>query len=114
MPFGLTRIGWGVFEIRIKVTFRDGRMTGLTHMLKVEPPDTLPCLPQLTVGQERYQILHNPRFNNEVYVYVGDIEKMVSGPSRTGFRSTGARLVLFIGRHDAWGDAHALKEQAFE
>ena len=114
MPFGLTRNGWGVFEVRIKVTFRDGRTTRLTHMLRFEPPDTSPCLPEMTVGQERYQLLRDPRFNSQVYVYVGDIKKVVSGPSRTGFRSLGARLVLFIGAHDAWGDANALKEPAFE
>ena len=114
MPFGLTRTGWGVFEIRIKVMFRDGRTTRLTHMLTFEPPDTLPCLPEVTVEQERYQLLRDPRFNSEVYVYVGDIKKMVSGPSRSGFRATGARLVLFVGSHDAWGDAKALKEPDFD
>jgi hypothetical protein len=113
MPFSLTRIGWGVFEIRIKVTFRDGRTMRLTHMLKFVAPDTPPCLPEMAVGQERYQALQDPRFGNEVYVYVGDIKKFLWGPSRTGFRLSGARVVVFNGSHDVWGDGDTLKEPAF-
>ena len=113
MPFFLTRIGWGVFEIRIKVTFRDGRTLRLTHMLKFVAPDTPPCLPEMVVGQERYHVLQDPRFGNEVYVYVGDIKKFPWGLSRTGFRLSGARVVVFNGSHDVWGEADTLKEPAF-
>lgn len=37
-PFGLETNGWGVFEISIKVTFKNGKVHFLKHMLTFEAP----------------------------------------------------------------------------
>jgi hypothetical protein len=113
MPFGLRRTGWGVFEVAVKVTFRDGRTTRLTHMLKFVPPDT-PCLSDLVVAQEQFRLLQDRRFNNDLYVYVGDVKKIPYGVANHGFRVTSARVVVFIGNQQTWGSGSALKEKAFD
>lgn len=37
-PFGHSTNGWGTFEIHIKVTFKDGTVRFLKHMLILEAP----------------------------------------------------------------------------
>lgn len=44
-PFGLTRIGWGVFEISITVLFKNGRTQPLKHMLTFDAQPVEDSLP---------------------------------------------------------------------
>jgi len=55
-PFGLKSNGWGVFEISIKVIFRNGTVRHLRHMLKFEAPpvkDSLPITPDNVANEVR-------------------------------------------------------------
>jgi transcription initiation factor IIF auxiliary subunit len=47
-PFGLKSNGWGVFEISIKVIFRNSTVRHLRHMLKFEAPPVKDSLPITT------------------------------------------------------------------
>jgi transcription initiation factor IIF auxiliary subunit len=44
-PFGLTRTGWGVFEISIRVVFKNRRVHPLKHMLTFEAQPVKDSLP---------------------------------------------------------------------
>jgi transcription initiation factor IIF auxiliary subunit len=44
-PFGLTNNGWGVFEVSIKVIFKNNTTSQLTHMLTFEAPPVEKPLP---------------------------------------------------------------------
>lgn len=60
-PFGHTTIGWGTFEISIKVIFRNEEIRHLKHMLTFEAPpveDPLPIKTQnvaVSVGKNRWK-----------------------------------------------------------
>lgn len=44
-PFGYTAVGWGVFEIPVKITFKNGRFRYLSHMLSFEETRVKELLP---------------------------------------------------------------------
>ena len=60
-PFGLTTIGWGTFEISIKVIFENGEVRHLKHMLTFEAPPVEDPLPietrnvAISVGKNRWK-----------------------------------------------------------
>ena len=42
-PFPLTATGWGVFDIAVKVMFKDGHTENLTHHLRFDTPQPAPA-----------------------------------------------------------------------
>jgi len=102
-PFGLTRTGWGVFEIVIKVTFEDGRLRGLKHMLSFSARDEPECI-DLSLDQEHYQMVSDPRFK-DLFVYVGDIKDK--------WRKIPANVILFLGDRSSWSNSAKIEESEF-
>ncbi|MEO5739570.1 MAG: pYEATS domain-containing protein [Vicinamibacterales bacterium] len=101
--FPFTATGWGVFVVGIKVTLANGETQNLRHMLKFVA--TQKCSDQVTLHQRRYQLIPDPRFRNDVYVYVGDIADK--------WRKTPTHIVLFTAEDGSWGQSGSLSETEF-
>lgn len=112
-PFGLTAIGWGVFEVGITVTFRDGRLMRLTHMLVFDAGRRDPCTPSISVSRQRYQAISDDRFNG-LYVYFGEITLAAFELNSGGVMEPGkpyrVNIVLFTADSRSMGPSGQIKD----
>jgi hypothetical protein len=73
-PFGFTATGWGIFEVRIKIVFKNTQVRYMTHMLQFVPPSTQnTCGAPIKLLNQRPLMLPDSRFKDAVYLYVDEI-----------------------------------------
>src|SRR5688500_10158919 len=102
--FALTATGWGVFEVGIRVMFRDGSVTTLKHMLTFAAARNA-CTQNIVVDERHYKAIEDAHFKNDIYVYVGEVkDKRKEVPSN---------VFLFRADRAKWGTSGKLKESEF-
>jgi transcription initiation factor IIF auxiliary subunit len=104
-PFGLTRTGWGVFEVPVKVVFKNGEQVNLKYMLKfrVASSDSS-CRAPFEVGEHQYRRMDGESFKLPMYVYVGELHSNRSKPSR---------FSVFLGDQPGWRQQETLNQAQF-
>jgi len=105
-PFGLTRTGWGVFEVPVRVVFKNGEQRTLKYLLRFhQAAQGSKCRVPFLVNQRHYLHIEDGGFKSEIYIYVGEIHQDRKKP----FHST-----VFVGSQNAWGKEGGLKQPEFE
>jgi hypothetical protein len=105
-PFGLTRVGWGVFEVPVKVVFKTGEQLSLRYMLRFqEASQSSKCRAPFVVGLRHYQRIDDQLFKSAMYVYVGEIHHDTKKPFYAA---------VFLGDQPLWGTEGGLKKTEFD
>jgi hypothetical protein len=104
-PFGLTRTGWGVFDVPVKVVFKDGSQQTLQYTLRFQDATSAPkCRDPFTVKERHFVHLDDKQVKRDIYVYIGEIEDHTKKPLY------GA---VFFGDVSRWGQEGRLGEPEF-
>lgn len=105
-PFGLTRVGWGVFEVAVKVVFKTGEPLSLRYMLRFQgASQESKCRAPFVVGERHYRRIEGQLFKGDMYVYVGQIHRDTKTPFYTA---------VFLGAQPLWRTEGELKEAEFD
>jgi|GEM_PF-5248145 len=105
-PFGLTRTGWGVFEVPVKVVFKNGESLNLRYMLRFrQARQESKCRAPFVIDQRHYRRIDDELFKSDVYVYVGEVHRDAKKP----FYST-----VFVGSKPLWSNEGALRQREFD
>jgi YEATS family len=104
-PFGLTRTGWGIFEIRARVVLKTGEAKSLRHMLVFEPGAVPPCEQPFEMEERHYCRIPGQAFGGRLYAYVGEIHK--------GFKRQSFRITVFISDLASWSNSGRVSEGDF-
>jgi hypothetical protein len=105
-PFGLTRTGWGVFEVPVKVVFKTGEQLSLRYMLRFqEASQDSKCRAPFVVGEGHYRRIDDQLFKSEIYVYVGEIHRDTKKPFYAA---------VFVGDQPLWKTEGGLKKGGFD
>jgi transcription initiation factor IIF auxiliary subunit len=105
-PFGLTRTGWGVFEVPVRVVFKNGEQQPLRYLLRFQQASqAAKCRASFVVDQRHYVRINDELFKGELYVYVGGIYRNTKKP----FYST-----VFASNQSLWSNGGALQQSEFD
>ena len=105
-PFGLTRTGWGVFQVPVKVVFKSGDAISLSYMLRFrQAGQETKCRAPFGVAERQYRRVDDKVFKSEVYVYVGELHRNAKKPFYAA---------VFVGDQPSWSREGTLKEREFD
>lgn len=105
-PFGLTRTGWGVFEVPVKVAFKTGTQQNLRYMLRFEEAShDSKCQAPFVIGERHYRRMDEQLFKSEMFVYVGEIHR---DPKKPFYAA------VFVGDQPSWKSEGALRKTDFD
>jgi len=87
-PWAVTGTGYGTMDVGVRIKFTDGSVQRLLHTLQFGGASGSDgCSGPVSVRSRHYQLLNEPAFRKQLYVYVDDI--------RSGWRKSPFHVTVF-------------------